>query len=424
MQGTILSAFWFGRRWIAEPVLYQPMVTGGLGLTNIIIKASSFQLKNFQKIFTVTDTSFSKLFLPLIQLKLPNSGFNYIFIQPKPPFPDYWTTNVTNMCNKWSKHRTSFIFDPSVLSYDEFSAIPIWCNPDVRDLATGALLNIPLYMFTCASFGDVIDRFGNPKIPIMDRESRMINDVVREAYVLMGLASTKSSREALVYKENRVVSFMNISSQIFYEVLLSEIPVVFHWKEKWRRYFDFNVDSVKPNMKMLYYPPTESRNADIAFKLFHHSLPHPNQTSHFAVGNTRECNVCHQDDGTLYHRFFTCPALNSIKVNMTSIIQNIKPNFNVNSINFITGPSVKSKENCIISFILTSAKTVIHEFFCDSTIIHPRDIVISSGILNRRFIAHLKKRINVEFLAKKPNTFNDMWGFLAESTNKLLVYKF
>lgn len=426
MQGVILSAFWYGRRWIAEAVLYQPMVHGGFGLTNITIKASSFQLKNFQKIFTVTDTSFSKLFLPLIQLKLPNSGFNFIFIQPKPPFPDYWTTTVTDMCLKWSQYRTTFVFDPSLINYEELASIPLWHNPDVRDLATGNILHIPLYQFTCASFGDVIGHDGSSKIPIMDRDSRMIGAVVERAYSLLNQNSVNTSREALVHRDKKLINFSSVSSQEFYEVVLAEMPVVFHWKEKWKRFLDFDENSIKPNMKMFYYPPNESKSADISFKLFHHALPHPNQTSHFTVTNTRECNVCHQNDGTLYHRFFTCPVLNSIKITIISIIRSIKPNsdFNVNSINFITGPSVKSKENCLISFVLSTAKTVINEFFCDSTIIHQRDVVVSNGILKRNLIVKLKKRINVEFMSKKQHTFNDMWGLLAESVNNVLVYNF
>lgn len=234
MQSKILSAFWYGRRWVAEPILYQPMIQGGLGLTNINLKATSFQLKNFQKIFTVTDTSFSKLFLPLIQQKLPNSGFNFIFIQPKPPFPDYWTDSVRKMCLKWSKYRTCFTLDPSIINFEEFSSIPLWLNPDVKDLAEGYTLNIPLYTFTCATFGDVVDCFGNSKILILDRDSRMINNVVQEAYARINQNSAKSSREALVHKVQRRDNFENVSSQAFYGIVLAEIPVIFHWKEKWK----------------------------------------------------------------------------------------------------------------------------------------------------------------------------------------------
>lgn len=105
-------------------------------------------------------------------------------------------------------------------------------------------------------------------------------------------------------------------------MLLYELPVIFHWIEKWGRYLDFDVDLIKPNMKSYYYPPTESKKADIALKLFHHALPHPNQTSHFAVGNLRECLVCHQDEGSLFNRFFTCGAQNNLKVTSTLCCRN------------------------------------------------------------------------------------------------------
>lgn len=423
VQGKILSAFWYGRRWLTELVLYRPMNEGGLGLSNILTKAIAFQLKNFQKIFTLTDTSFSKLFLPLISQIHPNLGFNLIYIQPKPPFPDVWTDSVISMVVKWTKYRSCFMFDPSLIAYEELSSIPIWNNPDVRDLASGETLNIPLLMFTCATFGGVLDRHGNPKIPLVDLGSRMLRDIVRGAYDGMNSDSVKDSREALVLRKKSSISFLNITSRMFYDVVLTVVLIVYHFKEKWKRYIDYDFELIKPNIKMFYYPPALSADADIAFKLLHHSLPHPNQTSHFNPQNTRDCLVCHGDDGTLYHRFFTCPALEKIKMVIEMLIKKITPAIRLNPIKYLIGPKTKSRDNNLISFVLTTSKASIHEFFCDSSRIH-NDVNVASETLMRIFVSKLKKRINLEFIARKEESFNNLWGSLAVSHNNALMINF
>lgn len=423
LNDKILSAFWYGRRWIAEPIIYQPMVKGGLGLSNITLKAYSFQLKNFQHIFTNSDTSFSQLFQPILILHHPKSKFNYFYTKPKPPFPDCWPDSIKSMVLKWAKYRDCFNFDPSIISYNVLENIPIWNNPDIKDSATGAMLNIPLFVYTCGTLGDVVDSEGNSKIPVVDVSSRMLSSVASDVYNRLSNNSIKTSRDALVVEKKPTISFEDCTTQIFYEMALSEIPVIFHYKVKWKDKIQGPLETFSPNIKMLYNKPTLTVDADIAFKLIHHSLPHPNQTSHFAPNNSRLCNVCKGDDGSLFHRFFECAALQYLKVLTNTLITTVTPTYTITNFNFLFGPKSKTRDNSLISFILNCSKAVIHQFFCNTQIIHT-DLTESSRTLERLLVCKIKKRIHIEFLACNEESFNSTWGSLAQSHNKVLNYSF
>lgn len=425
-QDKILSAFWSGRRWMAENILYPSMNDGGLGLSNLIGKSKSFQLNNFRKVFMCKSSSVSKLLQPLFTSNQPGSSINYFFIQPKPPFPIYWTESVTDLALKWAKIRPYFEIDPTQIPFSSFSAIPLWRNPDVRDLATGEMLSLPLFEFTCAVFGDVVDRFGDSRIPIVDLGSRMLSDTVRALCVNLDSASENSASAGLVLKDNKKTNFENINTKTFYDLVLSiEKPPVFQWKVKWNQHMQFDFENVKINTKNFYAHPTSSIDADIAYRLLNHSLPHPNQTSHFSPNNTRNCNVCFSNDGTLYHRFFTCPALIKIIEKAKNIIENIKPDFPMNSINYLLGPKSRTKDNALINFVLTSMKSIVHQFFTDSRRVHTNNIEIAQNTIKRLFISKIKQRIRNEFLGRPAMGFYIIWGpLVARSDNNDIEFLF
>lgn len=424
-QDKILSAFWSGRRWMAENILYPSMNDGGLGLSNLIGKSKSFQLNNFRKVFTCTGTSISKLLQPLFTSHQPGSRNYFYFTQPKPPFPVMWTETISDLALKWAKVRPHFEIDPTKIKFSALAVIPLWRNPDVRDLTTGETLSLPLFEFTCSVYGDVIDQMGNPKIPIVDLGSKMLFDTVRAVYVNLNSASDKDAIESLVLKNNNKVNFENITTKIFYDLnQLIDKPPIFQWKVKWKLHMQVDFENIKHNTKNFYTYPTRAHDADISYRLLNHSLPHPNQTSHFSPNNSRNCNVCFSTDGSLYHRFFTCPALVRVAQTTKNIIQNIKTGFLLDNVNVLLGPKSRTKENALINFVLTSMKSVVHQFFSDSRRVHTNDIQIAQSTINRLFTSKIKSRIQAEFLARKEISFNAIWSPIARSNHRVLLYMF
>lgn len=286
------------------------------------------------------------------------------------------------------------------------------------------MLDLPLYNFTCAVYGDVADNAGVPKIPMVDIGGRTLHSIVQTSYISANEQSTSMTLEALINKNEMKQNAFNMNTVEFYRMTLNrDKPAIFHWKEKWKPFFRENLETTKPNIKMYYSKPAISKDSDIAFRLLHNSLPHPNQISHFTPDGVRTCNVCKGNDGTLYHRFFSCPALKEIRSLSLSIISKIDPNRVVSDYFFLIGPKGKTTQDSLISYILTSTKATIHQFFCDSSIIQT-DIAQAANILKRSLLIKLKKRIHLEQVARTEDSFNLAWKNVAKTLNKMLSFNF
>lgn len=423
IQERILTAFWSGRRWLAEPVLYQNVCEGGIALVHIPSKSHSSQCKLFTDL-SIKNNLYTSIYQPLLKLYDPRANNNFSFILMKSPFPNDWSLIIQKIASNWSIYRTEFIFTPSKLSIQSISSLPLWKNPDVRDNVTGEILNLPLYNFTCAIYGDVADDAGVPKIPMVDIGARALHSIVQTSYISANEQSTLTPLESLTNKNELSQNAFNMTTVDFYRLTLKkDKPAIFHWKEKWKPFFRENLEIIKPNIKMYYSKPAISTDSDIAFRLLHHSLPHPNQISHFTPDGVRTCNVCKANDGTLYHRFFSCPVLKEIRSLSFSIIRKIDPNIELSDYFVLIGPKVKSTKNSLISYILTTSKATIHQFFCDSSLIHS-NTAQAALILKRSLLIKLKKRIHLEQVARTEESFNIAWNNVAKTQNKILSFNF
>lgn len=189
------------------------------------------------------------------------------------------------------------------------------------------------------------------------------------------------------------------------------------WKDKWKLLVGSLFPDYIPSLNIVYSYPSKFTESDIALKLLYHSLPHPNQLSHFNSRNLSICGYC-GGGGTFAHRFIYCIALRGLEHRLVHICNLIDPNFTLNSISFVTGPLTKTTQSNILSMILSLAKFTIHNFYTNEVFPTTATPEASSKLV-RVFVSSLKSRIRLSFMGLPRNEFIETYGWLTEVRDRL-----
>lgn len=329
---------------------------------------------------------------------------NFIFIEPKPPYPLSWSADLCAYAKTWSTHRKLFKIDFPQTPIETFLKVPVWKNPDVADLFTGESMFFSRYINDVRTCEDVNRRTG---AHWNTTELRMLINVVDKLKRTLQNQNRSADPEDVLRVNDK--SFKEHMTKDFATLITIARTIDRSWKDKWKLLVGSSFRDYLPNLKIVYSYPSKFTESDIALKLLYHALPHPNQVSHFSSRNQSTCGYC-GGEGTLAHRFIYCIALTGLKHRLVHICNLLDPNFILNPISLVTGPRTKTAQSKTVSMILSLAKFTIHNFYTKEMFsITDTHTPLASSKLVRIFVSSLKSRIRASYVGLPRNEFIELY---------------
>lgn len=422
LQVRVTNAFWCGRHWVAESTVCAPVSAGGLGLVDLVVRAKCFQVRALQRVFCRRDTLISQLWIGLFTEYGRGLGDNFFLLRSRPPYPPDWPWDLTYTVQTWNRLRPEFQIDWNSMGYTQFSQVPLRLNLDLSDALIGSARGFDAGMGNLAVLGDVIDISGNVLVPADTPVLRGVVSAARERFRQISTSNPGSRMvDSLVLRSPPHTSFGGLTSRSIRGVFVGLNPPRFAGLLRWRAHLGVDPGATGGITARVFYSyPTRYKDADVAFKLLHHSLAHPNQLSHIDRRVQRTCTVC-AGEGSLFHRFFACPALQELMELVGRLSRLISPSFGTDRLSFLIGPRTCSGANRLLSFVLCLVKSTVHLYYmrAGQGNQEQRDLISHRSALKRHLVARLQKRMRLEYLVTETSAFNATWsplGFVRDGT--------